>query len=192
MNLIPRERKATIMTPFVDRMIRAAKLDVNLYEEVEADKGAMSQAMSVVVLSSLAGGIGFMQDAGLMGLLIGTVGSLLGWYIWAFLTYIIGTKLLPEPQTHADHGELLRTIGFSSAPGMIRVLGIIPGLGGLVNLLAGVWMLIAMVIAVRQALDYHSTYRAIGVCLIGWIVQIVVLALIVSMVGGVPEPMLEN
>ncbi len=192
MNLIPRERKATIMTPFVDRMIRAAKLDVNLYEEVEADKGAMSQAMGVVVLSSLAGGIGFMQDAGLMGLLIGTVGSLLGWYIWAFLTYIIGTKLLPEPQTHADHGELLRTIGFSSAPGMIRVLGIIPGLGGLVNLLAGVWMLIAMVIAVRQALDYHSTYRAIGVCLIGWIVQIVVLALIVSMVGGVPEPMLEN
>jgi len=192
MKIIPRERKATIMTPFVDRMIRAAKLDVNLYEEVEADKGAMSQAMSVVVLSSLAGGIGFMQDAGLMGLLIGTVGSLVGWYIWAFLTYIIGTKLLPEPQTHADHGELLRTIGFSSAPGMIRVLGIIPGLGGLVNLLAGVWMLIAMVIAVRQALDYHSTYRAIGVCLIGWIVQIVVLALIVSMVGGVPEPMLEN
>ena len=180
------------MTPFVDRMIRAAKLDIHLYEEVEADKGAMGQAMGVVVLSSVAGGIGFMQDAGMMGLLIGTVGSLLGWYIWAFLTYIIGTKLLPEPQTHADHGELLRTIGFSSAPGMIRIFGIIPGLGGLVNLLAGVWMLIAMVIAVRQALDYHSTYRAIGVCLIGWIVQIVLLALIVSMMGTVPEPMLEN
>lgn len=192
LKVITRERKANIMTPFVDRMIRAAKLDVHVYEEVEADKNAMSQAMTVVVLSSLAGGIGFMQEAGMMGLLIGTVGSLLGWYIWAFLTYIIGTKLLPEPQTHADHGELLRTIGFSSAPGMIRVLGIIPGLGGLVNLLAGVWMLIAMVIAVRQALDYHSTYRAIGVCLIGWIVQIVLLALIVSMVGGFPEPMLEN
>jgi hypothetical protein len=180
------------MTPFVDRMIRAAKLDVNLYEEVEADKNAMSQAVGVVALSSLAGGIGFMQAAGLTGLVIGTVGSLLGWYVWAFLTYIIGTKLLPEPQTQADHGQLLRTIGFSSAPGMLRIFGIIPGLGGLVNLLAGVWMLVAMVIAVRQALDYHSTYRAIGVCLIGWIVQIGILALILSMMGGAPQPMLEN
>lgn len=180
------------MNPFVDRMIRAAKLDVHLYEEVEADKGAMSQAMGVVVLSSLAGGIGFMQQAGLMGLVIGTVGSLLGWYVWALMTYLIGTKLLPEPQTQADHGELLRTIGFSSSPGLIRVLGIIPGLSGFVNLFAGVWMLVAMIIAVRQALDYQSTYRAIGVCLIGWIIQAVILAVLVTMMGGVPELMLER
>ncbi|MBA3967474.1 MAG: YIP1 family protein [Nitrospirales bacterium] len=180
------------MTPFVDRMIRAAKLDVHLYEEVEADKRSLGQAMGVVVLSSLAGGIGFMQEAGLMGLVIGTVGSLLGWYVWAFMTYLIGTKLLPEPQTHADHGELLRTIGFSSAPGLIRVLGIIPGLSGFVNLLAGVWMLVAMIIAVRQALDYRSTYRAIGVCVIGWIIQAILLALLVTTMGGVPELMLEQ
>ncbi|MCA9500375.1 MAG: YIP1 family protein [Nitrospira sp.] len=180
------------MTPFVDRMIRAAKLDVHLYEEVEADRRAMGQAMGVVMLSSLAGGIGFMQEAGLMGLLIGTVGSLLGWYVWALMTYLIGTKLLPEPQTHADHGELLRTIGFSSAPGIIRVLGMIPGVSGFVNLLAGVWMLVAMIIAVRQALDYQSTYRAIGVCLIGWIIQAVLLALLVTSMGGVPELMLEQ
>ncbi|MDR4458942.1 MAG: hypothetical protein MRJ67_00215 [Nitrospirales bacterium] len=180
------------MTPFVDRMIRAAKLDVHLYEEVEADRRAMGQAMGVVMLSSLAGGIGFMQEAGLMGLLIGTVGSLLGWYVWALMTFLIGTKLLPEPQTHADHGELLRTIGFSSAPGIIRVLGMIPGVSGFVNLLAGVWMLVAMIIAVRQALDYQSTYRAIGVCLIGWIIQAVLLALLVTSMGGVPELMLEQ
>lgn len=180
------------MTPFVDRMIRAAKLDVHLYEEVEADKRSMGQAMGVVLLSSLAGGIGFMQEAGLMGFVIGTVGSLLGWYVWAFMTYLIGTKLLPEPQTHADHGELLRTIGFSSAPGLIRVLGIIPGLSGFVNLLAGVWMLVAMIIAVRQALDYQSTYRAIGVCLIGWIIQAILLVLLVTTMGGVPELMLEQ
>ena len=180
------------MTQFVDRMVRAAKLDVHVYEEVEADKSSMGQAMAVVVLSSVAGGIGFMQESGLMGLMLGTVFSLLGWYIWAFMTYIIGTKLLPEPQTSADHGELLRTIGFSSAPGIIRILGIIPGLDAIVNLLASVWMLVAMVIAVRQALDYHSTYRAIGVCLIGWIVQAVIGGLIFTMLGGVPEPMLEN
>ena len=180
------------MSLFVDRMIRAAKLDVHLYEEVEADRRSMGQAMGVVLLSSLAGGIGFMQEAGLMGLVIGTVGSLLGWYVWALMTYLIGTKLLPEPQTHADHGELLRTIGFSSAPGLIRVFGIIPALSGFVNLLAGVWMLVAMIIAVRQALDYQSTYRAIGVCLIGWIIQAVLLALLVTTMGGVPELMLEQ
>ncbi|HSF09338.1 MAG TPA: YIP1 family protein [Nitrospirales bacterium] len=180
------------MSLFVDRMIRAAKLDVHLYEEVEADRRSMGQAMGVVLLSSLAGGIGFMQEAGLMGLVIGTVGSLLGWYVWAFMTYLIGTKLLPEPQTHADHGELLRTIGFSSAPGLIRVFGIFPALSGFVNLLAGVWMLVAMVIAVRQALDYQSTYRAIGVCLIGWIIQAILLALLVTTMGGVPELMLEQ
>ncbi|MDH5562854.1 MAG: YIP1 family protein [Nitrospirota bacterium] len=180
------------MTPFIDRMIRAAKLDVNLYEEVEADKGAMSQATGVVVISSLAGGIGFMQQAGLTGLLIGTVGSLLGWYIWAFMTYVIGTKLLPEPGTRADYGELLRTIGFSSAPGLIRIFSIIPGLGMPVNLLASIWMLVAMVIAVRQALDYQSTYRALGVCLIGWLVQAVILALLMPMMGEVPVAMLDN
>jgi len=180
------------MSQFVDRMIRAAKLDIHLYEEVEADTSAMGQAMGVVVLASLAGGIGFMQVAGLIGLAIGTVGALLGWFIWAFLTYWIGTKLLPEPQTHADHGELLRTLGFSSAPGIIRVLAILPGFGAFVNIIAGAWMLVAMVIAVRQALDYHSTYRAIGVCLIGWIVQAVIFGSIVMMMGRVPEPLLGN
>lgn len=180
------------MSQFVDRMIRAAKLDIHVYEEVEADKSAMGQAMGVVMLSSLAGGVGFMQVAGPMGMLIGTVGSLLGWYIWAFLTYIIGTKLLPEPQTHADHSELLRTIGFSSAPGIIRILAVIPGLATIVNFLASVWMLIAMVIAVRQALDYQSTYRAIGVCVIGWIVQALFFGLLVMLTGEVPEPMLGN
>ena len=187
----PQGKEIDHMSLFVDRMIRAAKLDVHLYEEVEADRRSMGQAMGVVLLSSLAGGIGFMQEAGLMGLVIGTVGSLLGWYVWALMTYLIGTKLLPEPQTHADHGELLRTIGFSSAPGLIRVFGIIPALSGFVNLLAGVWMLVAMVIAVRQALDFQSTYRAIGVCLIGWIIQAILLALLVTTMGGVPELMLE-
>jgi hypothetical protein len=187
-----RERKANSMSQFVDRMIRAAKLDAHVYEEVEADKSAMGQAIGVVALSSLAGGVGFMQVAGMTGLVIGTVASLLGWYIWAFLTYIIGTKLLPEPQTHADHGELLRTIGFSSAPGIIRVFAILPGLNTIVNFLAGAWMLVAMVIAVRQALDYQSTYRAIGVCVIGWLVQAAILGLLIAMMGGGPVPTPDN
>ena len=176
------------MASFQDRIIRAAKLDVHLYEEVEADKGAMGQAMAVVILSSIASGIGTPAGLGLGGILIGTIAALVAWYIWAFLTYFIGTKLLPEPQTKADVGELLRTIGFSSSPGLIRVLGIIPFLRGLVFLAAGVWMLVAMVIAVRQALDYQSTLRAVGVCIIGWIAQALVLMLLFYFLGGTGRP----
>jgi len=172
------------MANFGNRIFRAARLDVALYEQVEADKSALGQAMGVVVLSSIAAGIGSSSKAGLFGMLMGVVVALVGWYIWAYLTYFIGTRLLPEPQTKADHGELLRTIGFSSSPGLIRVLGIIPGLRSIVFPIAAIWMLVAMVIAVRQALDYSSTLRAIGVCLIGWIVQIVMFVLLFSIFGG--------
>ena len=172
------------MTDFKDRIIRAAKLDVNLYEEVEADKSALKQAMGVVVLSSLAAGVGSIAMGGLGGILTGTIAALIGWYVWAYLTYFIGTRLLPEPQTEATHSELLRTIGFSSAPGLIRILGIIPVLSKIVFLIASIWMLVAMVIAVRQALDYKSTLRAVGVCVIGWIVQMLIFVLLFSVLGG--------
>ena len=176
------------MTRLKDRMIRAAKLDVDLYEEVEADQGALRQAMLVVVLSSVAAGIGSFGQGGLGGMLIGMIVAIVGWYIWAYLTYFIGTRLLPEPQTKADHGELLRTIGFSSSPGLIRVLGIIPGLTEIVFFVASIWMLTAMVIAVRQALDYESTWRAVGVCVIGWIVQTIFLMLLLTFLGGATQP----
>ena len=162
------------MADFKDRIIRAAKLDINLYEEVEADKGATGQAMKVVIFSSIAAGIGTISTNGLGGLVLGTIAALIGWYAWAYITYFIGTKLLPEPQTEADHSELLRTIGFASSPGLIRVFGIIPGLTGIVFSVASMWMLAAMVIAVRQALDYSGTLRAIGVCIIGWIIQVII------------------
>ena len=126
------------MAGFQNRMIRAARLDVSLYEEVEADKGALGQAMAVVVLSSIAAGLGSSAMGGVIGILTGTIASLIGWYIWAYLTYFIGAKVIPEPQTKADHRELLRTIGFSSAPGLIRVFGLIPGLAGIVFLVASI------------------------------------------------------
>ena len=171
------------MSSMQDRMIRALKLDVQLYEEVEADQAAMRQAMGVVVLAGVAAGVGNFANGGLGGALTGTIAALAGWYVWAFLTYFIGTRLLPEPQTRADHGELLRTIGFASAPGLIRIFGIIPGFTSVVFFVAGIWMLVAMVIAVRQALDYKSTWRAIGVCIIGWVIQGLILAVAVSFFG---------
>lgn len=172
------------MNILTDRMIRAARLDVGLYEEVEADQGATGQAMAVVVLSSVAAGVATIATRGIGGIVLGTLGALVGWVVWAWLTYLIGTRILPEPQTKADVGELLRTLGFASSPGVIRVVGIVPALTMLSFLVAAVWMLVTMVVAVRQALDYTSTGRAIGVCVIGFLVQVVILALLLAALGA--------
>ena len=167
---------------FVNRIIRACKLDVNLYEEVEADKSATFQAALVVVLSSLAAGVGALH-LGASNFLIAPLLSLLSWYIWAYLIYLIGAKLFPEPNTKADHGELLRTIGFSSAPGLIRVFGFTPELMSITFIGAAIWMLVAMIVAVRQALDYESTWRAIGVVVIGFLVQAIIFIMILRIFG---------
>ena len=169
------------MATFANRIIRAAKLDVHLYEEVEADPRTMGQAMGVVALSSVAAGLGTAGQGGFMGLFLATIAALASWFVWAYITFFIGTKILPEPQTRADHGELLRTIGFASAPGLIQVLGIVPMLGVIVIPVASIWMLIAMVIAVRQALDYSKTGRAVGVCIIGWIFSIIIRAVVLGL-----------
>ena len=166
------------MNEFFQRVIRALKLEAALFEEVEADRGATAQAIGVVLLSGIAAGIGSSGRGLAGGILLLTTASVLAWVVWAVVTYVIGTKLLPGARTEADVGQLLRTVGFSSAPGVIQVLGVIPVLAGAVFVVASVWMLVAMVIAVRQALDYESTARAVGVCLIGWGVQIVLLGVL--------------
>ena len=180
------------MASFAQRMIRAAKLDPAIYEEVESDRSATGQAMAVVVLSSVAAGIGAYGMAGMRGVgsqaiasdVIGVaIGALVGWAVWAFVTMFIGTKLLPEPGTQSNWGELLRTVGFSSSPGVLRILGVIGGLGMLVAALASAWMLVAMVVAVRQALDYRSTWRALAVCLIGFALQWVVIFATLAVIG---------
>ncbi len=157
------------MATFGERIIRAIKLDKNLYEEVEADRGATRQAMTVVVLAALASGIG-MSGQGGPGMVAGVLGALGGWVIAALIIFVVGTKLLPQPQTRSDPGELLRTLGFANAPGLFYVLAVIPGLGSVIRPVVGIWLLIAWVIAVRQALDYDNTIRAVQVSVIGWLV----------------------
>ena len=173
------------MASLVERMVGAAKLDPATYEEVEADQTATPQAMLVVILASVAAGFGVLGVVGIGGLLMAALASLVGWYVWAFITYFVGTRILPGPKTEADVGQLLRTLGFSAAPGLIRVLGIVPRLFIAVSVIASVWMLVTMVVAVRQALDYETTGRAVAVCVIGLIFNFVVLYLL-SRLMGVP------
>ena len=168
------------MTTFAQRVLGAAVLDRRTYEEVEADGRATGQAVGVVLLASVGGGIGLL-GLGVptpQSLVAGIAGALIGWIAWAALTYLIGTRLLPEPQTRADVGELLRTIAFASAPGLLRVFGLVPFLGLTIYAIASIWMLLAMVVAVRQALDYKSTGRAIDVCVVGWALSLAVAAII--------------
>ncbi|AWN15155.1 hypothetical protein SALB1_0948 [Salinisphaera sp. LB1] len=161
-------------------MVGAARLEVPIYEEVEHDSAATGQAAGVVILAAIAAGIGALGHAGFGGLILALVGALLGWVIWAVTVWFVGTKMLPQAQTEADIGQLLRTMGFAASPGLLRLFEIVPVLGSLVALVVSIWMLVAMIVAVRQALDYDNTWRAIGVVVIGWVIQL----LIAWLIGG--------
>jgi len=155
---------------FLQRLIGAAALDIAIYEEVESDPRATAQALVVVLLASLAAGLGAgdLRGASVSSIVSITLLSVLSWAAWALVTLQVGIRLLPEPQTRGNVGETLRTIGFSTAPGLLLVFGMLPGVGPLAYAVAGAWLLVSMVVAVRQALDYRSTLRAVAVCVIGW------------------------
>lgn len=155
-------------------------LKVSTFEEVEADTKATGQAILVVVLVALATGVETLQTGGIAALLAGVVIGLVGWAIWAWLTFLIGTTLFKTPQTHANWGEMARVLGFAQAPGVLKVLGFIPGVGPAIFLIISVWHLAAMVIAVRQGLDYTSTRRAVGVVVLGFIPYAVLILLLGS------------
>ena len=177
------------MGQLLDRMIRAARLDAKIYTEVEADVNATRQALLIVLLYSICSGIGF----GFADLLtLGTeyffirmftvlVGALVFWLLWSLITYFIGTRLFKGPETQSNYGELLRTIGFAATPGIFIIFVFIPYIGGFIYFVVWVWMLIAMVIAVRQALDF-TTGRAIGTVLVGGIIYLAI-ALIIGILG---------
>jgi hypothetical protein len=159
---------------FLQRLIGAAALDTAIYEEVEADGNATMQACATVVLSSLAAGVGaggFGSGMATRIAFISTI-ALLAWASWALITFEIGVRLLPQLQTRSNVGELLRTIGFATAPGCLRVLGVLPGVTIPVFAVTALWMLATTVVAVRQALDYQSTARAVAVCGLGWVLVI--------------------
>ncbi len=166
------------MSSFTERMVGAAMLRARTYEEVEADGAATGQAAAVVVLSSLAAGLGslglFPFNTDVSRFFFATVSALAAWLVWAGLAFVIGTRLLPEPATRSDMGELLRTIGFAASPGVFRILGVLPVVGWLLAIMVYFWMLAATVLAVRQALDYQSTRRAVVVCLAGFVVNLLV------------------
>lgn len=151
----------------VTRMKGAAMLDVHTYEEVEADSSATSQAAIVVAIVAVASAIGGLGEGG-PGIIGGLISAVVGWLLWAGITYLIGDKVLGGTATW---GELLRTIGFAQSPGVLYILGIIPLLGGLIRFAVAIWILIAGVIAIRQALDF-GTGKAVLTAVLGWLAMV--------------------
>jgi hypothetical protein len=149
-------------------MAGAMKADAATFEEIENDPSAMGQAVTVIVIAGVAAMVGNIFRSGITGGLMALIIALIGYGIWAVLVTLIGTKLMPEPTTKADFAETFRTIGFAASPGIFNVLAIIPFLGPLISFVISLWSLVIMVVAVRVALDYTSTGRAIIVCLIGF------------------------
>jgi hypothetical protein len=175
----------------LSRMVRASRLDIEFYEEVEHDTSANAQAFAVIVIASLAAGIGGAIAGGiehgalhwLWGLLIGLGSAILGWLVWALFAYWIGTTMFKGEHTEATYGQLLRTLGFANAPGVLRVFSFIPFIGGFIAFVSLVWILVAGVVAVRQALDF-TTGRAIATCIVGWLIYVLLMLLLSGLVLG--------
>jgi hypothetical protein len=168
-------------------LVGAAMLDAATYEDVEADKAATFQSMAVVVLSSLAAGVGatglYDTPATLRFFGLASTLALITWACWALLTLQVGSRLLPSRRTEVNVGQLLRTLGFAAAPGLIQVFAVLPNMQRPVFALSMTWTLAASVVAVRQALDYENTARALAVCAIAWTLAFAIV-LVLGIVSG--------
>jgi len=156
------------------RLVGVLKLDAQAYEEIEHDRRATTQALTVVILGSLAAGLGAGLTFGPTALVRETVGGVAGWVMWAGVTYLLGARVWPESETRTDMGELLRTIGFSYAPSFFSIFGVLPLIGGAVRVVVALWLLATTVVAVRQALDYRSTAKAFQVVFAGWLIFVLI------------------
>ena len=163
---------------FGDRVVGALKLDANTFEDIERDPTAMGQAVGIIALASLAGNLGQIWHLGFGSMLIAVCSSLVGYTLWAVVVWLAGTKLMPDPATKADFPETFRTIAFAASPGLIGIVSVIPLLGWLLMWVLWpiilIWSIAAMVVAVRQVLDYSETFKAVIVVLIGFVVYVVV------------------
>ena len=168
-------------TPFVGRMIGAARLNRDVYEEIEHDRSATPQAAFVVVGTSLAAGIGGVTQ-GVPGLVALTLAGLVGWAAYAWFAYFIGTRIFATEETSADWGEVARTLGFASSPRVLLILGLVPGIIGVVGFVVGVWFILATISALKASLEM-GTWRAVGTALVALIVQAIVFSIVFAILG---------
>ena len=130
--------------------------------------GAIVYLISPIdLIPDLLIGPGLLDDALVVpGLILFAIAALITWLAWAALILYVGGLIMAERQTRVSYGELIRTTGFAAAPGLLQVFAMFTAIAVPVFVVSWVWMLAAMTVAVRQALDFRSTWHAIGVCLV--------------------------
>ena len=169
-----------MITLFLNRILRSVKIEPEVFNEVQKDRNATLSAAIVVLLSSSAAGIGA-ASMGIGNFIIAPIFSLLSWFVWAYIVYFVGVKLFPDSKTKTSQFALLRAIGFSSAPGIIRVFSFNESLMTVLFIGSAFWMLACMIVAVRETLNYKSLWKALGVVIISWFIQAFFLIAILSM-----------
>ncbi|HEV7665337.1 MAG TPA: Yip1 family protein [Chloroflexota bacterium] len=178
---------AATSSSITSRMMRAARLEVPLYEEVEADTTATSQALTVVLLVAVASGLGAAIGAAITGnssalvarLIGGVLNALIGWAVWSYVLYFVGTRFFGGTATY---GELLRTLGFAESPSVLLILSFVPVLGGILALVVGIWTLVASFIATRQALDIDNT-KTVFTIIVGVVALFIVFAIVAALLA---------
>jgi hypothetical protein len=180
---------------FLDRLVRVCRLDAHVFEEVEHDPSAMGQAAAVVALAALAQGVASLPVLGVMGVFAAVIGAFVGWFAGTAVIWLIGVRIMGHT---SDYPELLRTLGFASVPQILLILGVLPlgPLHGVLQIVVALLLLVAYVVAVRQALDV-TTLRAVAVCILTILVQALLISLIfvaipglsgVAQPGAIPAP----
>lgn len=158
------------MPEIVERMLRAARLDAGLIDDLEADPGSLLQSLQVAALAAVAGGIGAAIAAQLVVLPLMAVALVVAWTLYAALVWVLGTRLLPEPATHAEFADVVRALGFAAAPGVLALLGFLPLVGRLMAPAGSLWSLAAAVVLLRRVLSYTGWGRPVAVIVIAWLV----------------------
>lgn len=189
----------------IQRMIGAAFFNRQTYEEIEQDQGALGQAIAVVLFVTLCGIIGgavsgLFGDVSAVKIIVGAIGGLvfgiIRWALWVTVMYWVGGRMLRTSDTQTSWGELGRVMGFAYTPGVLSVLVFIPGIGPLFPFIGFCWTLAAVIVAVRQAMDFESIGRAIGVVLlsavIGFIPWIIIKIIEWSVLGGPEAPEVQS
>ena len=166
---------------FFNRFFRSINIEPEVFDEVQKDKNAILSAAVVVIISSTATGIAA-ATIGADKFMLTPIFALINWFIWSYTVYFVGVKLFPEPRTKTTQFALLRAMGFSLAPGIIRIFSFKGDLLFVTFLGSGLWMLACMVVAVKVTLNYKSLLKAFGVVILSFFMQVFIFLSIVGMI----------
>ena len=178
------------MQALFQRMLRAARMDAQLFEEIVSDPTLQGQSVWVVAIFAMATAFGTFTLISGTAVNIGLLTTMIGWYIWAFSVFYIGTRILKGDSAPPDRKTIMRVMAFACAPGIFRLLGLIPKTTTLVFIVTSLWMLATAVFGLKKVFPQRSTFKISVVTVVTWIgatlFQFILIATLLA-VFGVPQ-----